>query len=162
MIKGVLKAAVHGRCYRYVRVVHEFKEGGSVVGGDVVFSWVVFSLIVENPYVSVELEFGKCGVRGVLVRTVIRGSCRQVWRGGGEVVVVVQVIVEMRGGEGWGAETPALFVYIVVAVHDEEEELDSVTCVVSLTPPAGCVGEIEMDEEIGGEKKKGLREEEQT
>jgi hypothetical protein len=74
-------------------------------------------LVVEDDYVSFELEVGIGSVGGVLVRTVIRGSWRQVWRGGGEVVVVV--IVEMRGGEGWGVETLALVVYIIVAVHGE-------------------------------------------
>jgi hypothetical protein len=115
VIKGVLVAAVHRRWdYRYMGV-HKVEEGGLVVGGGVVFRWVVIPLFVEDDYVSVKLEVGIGGVGGVLVRTVIRGSRRQVWRAGGEVVFVV--IVEMGGGECWGVVSLTLVVYIVMAVH---------------------------------------------
>jgi hypothetical protein len=118
MIKGVLKAIVHhGWCHRHMRV-HIVEEGWSIVRGGLEVRWVVFALVVEDDYVSFELQFGIGSVGGVLVRTVIGGSWRQVWRGGGEVVV--EVIVEMRGGESWGVETLALVVYIVVAVHGED------------------------------------------
>ena len=93
--------------------VHKVKKGGLVVRGGVVFRWVV--VWPFDGYVSFEIEVGIGGVGGVLVRTVIRGSWRQVWRWGGEVVV--EVIVEMRGGECWGVETLTLVAYIVMAVH---------------------------------------------
>ena len=99
MIKGAFEVAVHHRGgYRYMGV-HKVEEGGRVVGG-VVISWVVVWLFESD--VTVELQVGIGGVGGVLVRTVVGGSRRQIWRGGDEVVV--EMIVEMRGGEGWGVE----------------------------------------------------------
>lgn len=150
MIEGVLEAAVHRRWgYRYMRV-HKFEEGGLVVRGVVVFRWVVISSLVEDNYVSVELELGIGGVGGVLVGTVIRGSLRQVWRGGGEVVV--EVIVEMGGGECWRVETLVLVIYIIMAVHGGGGIDGFVTCAVSLTLDWLCTGDREM--KIGGKRKK--------
>ena len=115
MVKGVFISVVHhGWGQGYMRV-HKVEERGLVVRGGVEFSWVVVALFVEDDYASVELQLGIGGVGGVLVRTVVRGSWRQIWRGGGEVVV--EVIVEMRGGECWGVERLILVIYIVMAVH---------------------------------------------
>ena len=134
--------------------VHKIEEGGLVVRGGVEFRWVVISRFFEDDYVPFELEVGIGGIGGVLVGTVIRGSRRQVWRGGGEVVL--ELIVEMGGGKGW-REALVLVVYIVVAVHSGGGMWSSVTCVLSLTPSAGCVLEIGMMK-IGGKKKKGWTE----
>ena len=151
MIKGAFETAVHHRGgYRYVRI-HEFEEGGLVVGRGVVISWVVVSLFVEDNDVTFELQLGIGGVGGVLVRTVVRGSLRQVWRGGDEVVV--EMIVEMRGGEGWGIEG---IVYIVMAVHGGGGIGAFCNLCNESDPSVGCVRKIEMVK-IGGKKKKGLR-----
>ena len=65
--------------YRYTRI-HE--EGGLVVGGGVVISWVVVSsLFVEDNDVTVELQLRIGCVWGVLVRTVVSEAG---WRGGDE------------------------------------------------------------------------------
>ena len=154
MIKGVFEAVVHhGWGYRYMRV-HKFEEGGSVVRGGVVFRWVVISWLAEDDYVSVKLELRIGSVWRVLVRAVVRGSWRQVWRGGGEVVV--EVIVEMGSGEGWGVETVALVVYIVMAVHGEGGFVAFCNLCNESDLFVGCVREIEMVK-IGGKKKKRMR-----
>lgn len=92
--------------------VHKVEKGGLVVGGRVVFGWVVIWWLTEDDDVSVELEFRVGGTGGVLVGTVVRGSLRQIWRGGGEVEL--EAIVD---GEFWGTVGLILVVYIVVAVH---------------------------------------------
>jgi len=152
VIKGVPKAAVHRRrCYMGV---HKVEEGSLVVREGVVFRWVVITSLVEDDYVAVELELGIGSVGGVLVRTVIGGCLRQVWRGGGEVVV--EVIVEMRSGEGGGTERLALVVYIVAAVHGGGDVAFCNLCTDS--GPFGwlCTG-IEMMKMGGKRKKKGWR-----
>ena len=64
-----------------------------MIRGGVVFSRIVILLVVaEDNDASVEFQLGMGGVGG----TAIRRSWRQVWRGGGEVVVVA--IVEIGGG----------------------------------------------------------------
>lgn len=77
MIIGVFEAVHHRRGYRYMWV-HKVEKGGLVVGGGIVFRWVVVSSFVEDNDATVELQLGICGVGGVLVRTVVRGSWRQV------------------------------------------------------------------------------------
>ena len=80
MIIGVFEAVHHRRGYRYMGMgVHEIEKGGLVVGGGVVFRWVVVSsLFVEDNDATVELQLGIGGVGGVLVGTVVGGSWRQV------------------------------------------------------------------------------------
>lgn len=112
MVEGVLETAVHRRWGYCDMRVHKVEERGVGIGGGVVFCWVVIRLVAENDDVSVELQLGIGGAGGVLVRTVVRGSLRQVWRGGGEVEL--EVIVD---GEVWGAVRLILVVYIVMAVH---------------------------------------------
>jgi len=97
--------------------IHILEERRLVVRGGVEFRWVVISVLIEDDYISVELKLGIGGVGGALIGAVIRGSWRQIWRGSGEVVV--EVIVEMRGGEGWRTETLILVIYIIMAVHGE-------------------------------------------
>jgi len=103
-------------------------------------------VLTEDNDASVEFELGMGGVGG----TAIRRSWRQVWRGGGELVVVV--IVEIGGGQGWRVAM-ILVEYITTLEHGEEETSCSVTCVLSLSPSVGCVLGIGMVK-IGGKKKK--------
>ena len=91
--------------------VHKTEKGRLIIGGGVEFGWVVISWLFEGN-VSLELKLGIGGVGGVLVRTVIRGSLRQIGRGSDEVEV--EVIVE---GEFWGTVRLIVVVYIVMAVH---------------------------------------------
>lgn len=79
-----------------------------VVGGGVVFRWVVIPLVVDNDNVSFKLELGIGGTRRVLIRTVVGGSLRQIWRGGE---------AEVEGIEVWGAVGGIPFAYIVMGVH---------------------------------------------
>lgn len=90
--------------------VHKIEEGPLVVGGGVEFGWVVIYLFEDD--VSVELELGIGGVGRVLVRTVVRGSLRQIGRRGDEVEF--EVVVD---GELWGGVGLILVVYKVMAVH---------------------------------------------
>lgn len=56
---------------------------------------VVFSLFLGGGGVAIGLQLGIGGIGGVLVRTIARGSLRQVQRGGDEVVV--EKIVRTKG-----------------------------------------------------------------
>ena len=146
MVKGVFETAAHeGWGYRSMGV-HKVEEGSMGVGGGVEFGRVVITLFDDN--VSFELEFGIGGAGGVLVRTVVRWSLRQVWRRGDEVEF--EVIVD---GEVWGAVRLILFVYKVMAVHGGGGDgCVLVTCVESGDPFGWLCTEIEM--EIGGKEKK--------
>lgn len=85
MVKRLFEAAVHGRWGYSNMGVHKVEERGVIVRRGVVFRWVVISLVVENNDFPVELELGIGSVGGVLVRTVVRGSLRQIRGGSGEV-----------------------------------------------------------------------------
>ena len=98
--------------------------------------WVVLSLlVVKDNNIPVELELRIGGVG----RTPIRGSWRQIWRGG-EVVVVV--IVEMRGGEGRRGETMVSVIYIIFVEHGGGGGgvLCCVSCVQCLSPRLAVYG----------------------
>lgn len=89
-----------------------------------------------------------------MVRTVVGGGGRWIWRAGGVVVLVV--IVEMGGGEDWRGEGLALVVYIVMAVHGGGGMVFCNLCTGS-DPFGWLCTEIEM--KIGGKKKKRRLEE---
>ena len=125
---------------------HKVEQGGRVVGGGVVFRWVVISLV--DYYVSVEFELGVGGVGGVLVRTVIRGSLRRVWRGGGETKF------EVVDGQVWGAKRLMSVVFIVMAVHGGGGIVAFCNLCYESDLSVGCVREIEV--KIGGRKKKRM------
>ena len=123
-----------------------------IVGRGVVFSWVVISLFVENNDISVELELRIGGIGRVLVRTVVGGSLRQIWRGGGEVEV--EAIVD---GEVWGTVGLILVVYIVMAVHGGGGIVAFLEPVQRVLAPSLAVYGDRDEDWKEGEKKRGRR-----
>ena len=82
-----------------------------VIRRGVVFSRIIVLRVVANDDdAAVEFELGVGGVG----RAAMRRSRRQVWRGGGEVVVVA--IVEIGGGEGWRVSV-ILGIYSIIALE---------------------------------------------
>ena len=129
---------------------HEIEKGGRVVRGGVVFRWVVISLV--NDYVSVEFELGIRSVGGVLVRTVIRGSLRRVWRGGGETRF------EVVDGQVWGTKRLLSVVFIVMAVHGRGGIVAFCNLCYESDLSVGCAREIEVEmEEIRKWVTRGAR-----